>query len=333
MVIEKVFLGCLLKAGYLINDTVIRPEQLKDARHQNLMRDMLAMNRAGKPVDIVAMTTLPNLKEYGGMSYLVELESYADIGKFEEIEKLILDEWKEREKKNVLQNAIINDWEIEKVLRELDKINENFIDDHTSIIEALAEWSDAPWEEPEPANSVPTGILKLDTVTGGFQPGELTIIAARPSMGKTDVMLHFAKEAGWAGFLPLIFSLEMPKKLITNRLIASTGRYNRRKLRNPKELLSRKQKEIWPGVINHLRETNIQIFDGAAQTVLEIRAKTRKMIHQFPEKKPIVFIDYLTLIRSGQFYNGNAHQQVSEISIGLKTWRKSLAVRSFAWPS
>ena len=69
-------------------------------------------------------------------------------------------------------------------------------------------------------------------------------------------------------------------------------------------------------------ETNMQIFDGAGQTIAEMRAKTRKMMHQFPNKKPIIFIDYLTLIHSGQFYGGNSHQQVTEISKSLKTMAK-----------
>lgn len=64
----------------------------------------------------------------------------------------------------------------------------------------------------------------------------------------------------------------------------------------------------------------MQIFDGAGQSIAEIRAKTRKMMHQFPpNKRPIIFIDYLTLIRSSQVYGGNSHQQVTEISKSLKT--------------
>ncbi|WP_338786223.1 DnaB-like helicase C-terminal domain-containing protein [Metabacillus sp. FJAT-53654] len=83
--------------------------------------------------------------------------------------------------------------------------------------------------------SATTGIKKLDEVTGGFQDGEVTIVAARPSMGKTDVMLHFAKMSGWTGFLPLVFSAEMPEKSLTTRLIASTGGFNRTKMRDLKE--------------------------------------------------------------------------------------------------
>jgi replicative DNA helicase len=141
-------------------------------------------------------------------------------------------------------------------------------------------------------------------------------------MGKTDVMLHFAKMSGWAGFLPLVFSLEMPEKLITSRLIASTGGFNRTKIRDTKRMLSQVQKNKWSDVIGDPTETDMQIFDGAGQTIAEIRAKTRKMINQFPNKKPILFIDYLTLIRSSQFYGGNSHSKVTEISKSLKTMAK-----------
>jgi replicative DNA helicase len=150
----------------------------------------------------------------------------------------------------------------------------------------------------------------------------VTILAARPSMGKTDVMLHFAKMSGWAGYLALLFSLEMPEKLITSRLVASTGGFNRGKMRDPKRMLSEEQKNKWSDVMGDLTETHIQIFDGSVQTIAEMRAKTRKMMNQFPHKKPILFIDYLTLIHSGQFYSGNSHLQVTEISKSLKAMAK-----------
>lgn len=303
-----------MKAEYLLKDTVIQPEQLGSTRHKELMRRLIDLNRAGKQIDLITLTTLPDLESFGGMSYLSELQSYADVEKFEGIEKLILDLWKEREKKNILTIAANNDWEIAKVTTELDKINQSKMDDHTSLQQALSNVYEAPWEDQKILKSATTGISKLDEITGGFQDGEVTILAARPSMGKTDVMLHFAKVAGWAGYLPLVFSLEMPEKLITTRLIASTGGFNRTKMRDPKRMLKEHQKNKWSDVIHELNETHMQIFDGAGQTVSEMRAKTRKLIHQFPHKKPIILIDYLTLISSGQSYGGNSHLQVTEIN-------------------
>ncbi|SEM73421.1 replicative DNA helicase [Mesobacillus persicus] len=319
---EKTFLGSLMKAEYLLKDTVIQPEQLESTRHKELMRRMMEFTQAGKHIDLLHLTTLPDLKSFGGMSYLSELLSFADVEKFDQTEKLILDLWKEREKRNILTVAAMNDWEIAKVIAELDKINQGKMEDHASIQQELADVYEAPWEDQAALKSATTGINQLDEVIGGFQDGEVTILAARPSMGKTDVMLHFAKMAGWAGYLPLVFSLEMPKKLITSRLIASTGGFNRAKMRDPKRMLSPDQKNRWSDVIANLAETHIQIFDGAGQSVAEMRAKTRKLMHQFPAKKPILFIDYLTLIHSGQFYGGNMHLQVTEISKSLKNMAK-----------
>ncbi|MFD2445461.1 DnaB-like helicase C-terminal domain-containing protein [Bacillus sp. CGMCC 1.16607] len=322
-IVEKVFLGTLMKAEYLLKDTVIQPEQLESTRHQQLMRRMSGLIQSGKNVDLITFTTLPDLELFGGMSYLSELLSYADVEKFEGVEKLILDLWKEREKRNILTRAAMNDWEIAKVIGELDKINTMKMDDHTSIQQALTAIYEAPWEDQFTLKSASTGIKKLDNMTGGFRDGEVTILAARPSMGKTDVMLHFAKLAGWEGYMPIIFSLEMPEKLITKRLIASTGDFNRGKLRDPKRMLTESQKNKWSDVIGDLNETNIQIFDGAGQTIAEMRAKTRKVMNQFPYKKPIIFIDYLTLIHSSQSYGGNSHSQVTEISRSLKTMAKN----------
>ncbi len=319
---EKAFLGSLMKEEYLLTDTVIQPEQLESARHKEIMRKMVEFKRAGKNLDLITFSTLSDLESIGGMSYLSELLSYADIEKFDGTEKLILESWKEREKRNILSVATMNDWEIAKVVSELDKINQLKLDDHTSLQQALANIYEAPWEDQLRLKSVTTGIKQLDDMTGGFQGGEVTILAARPSMGKTDVMLHFAKMAGWAGYLPLVFSLEMPEKLITKRLIASTGGFNRSKMRDPKRMLSQRQKDKWSDVIGDLTETNMQIFDGAGQTITEMRAKTRKMMNQFPGKRPILFIDYLTLIQSSQPYGGNSHQQVTEISKSLKTMAK-----------
>ncbi|PAE44297.1 DnaB-like helicase C-terminal domain-containing protein [Bacillus sp. 7884-1] len=319
---EKAFLGSLIKAEYLLKDTVIQPEQLESTRHKEIMRRMLDLTQAGKNIDLISFTTLPDLESLGGMSYLSELLSYADLERFDGIEKLILDLWKEREKRNILNVAAINDWEIAKVIGELDKINQAKMDDHTSLHQALSDIYEAPWEDQLTLRSATTGIKKLDEVTGGFQEGEVTILAARPSMGKTDVMLHFAKMSGWAGYLPLLFSLEMPEKLITSRLIASTGGFNRGKMRDPKRMLNENQKNKWSDVIGDLSDTHIQIFDGSGQSIAEMRAKTRKMMNQFPHKKPILLIDYLTLIHSGQFYGGNAHLQVTEISKSLKALAK-----------
>nr|WP_318281171.1 replicative DNA helicase [Paenibacillus bovis] len=324
MTVEKALLGCMMKENFYIRNSVVRVEHFEDPRHQALFKEMRKLHEKGRSIDLITLSTTVDLEPFGGISYLYDLQSYANPEKFDEHEQLLLDQWKEREKRNILTRAKEEDWGIQEVISKLNLIDEAKSDDYLSISSALAEVFERPWQEGNEMKGTPTGIRRLDQMTNGFQPGELTVIAARPSMGKTDVMLHFAKVAGWYDYLPIIFSLEMPYQSLVQRMIAATGRINRMKLRNPYRSLSDEQKDEWPDIIGRLSETNIQIFDGARQSIAEMRAKTRKLIHEFPEKKPIIFIDYLTLIRPELTYNGNMHMQVTEISRDLKRFAKEM---------
>lgn len=322
---EKAYLGTILKENYLVKETFLKPEHFGEERHKALFEEVKKLVSQGKPADRVTLSLSPKIQSFGGLTYINELLTYADESKFEDYEKLVLESWKERQKRNILQLSQLKDWPVDKVITELDKINESIIDDHHSIKELLVDLYEAPWKESYQQRGATTGIKLLNDATNGWNDGELTIIAARPSMGKTDVMLHFAKQVGWQGYIPVIFSLEMPAKTLANRLIASTGRFNRLKLRNPSKYLSPEQKKIWPEAIGSMDKTNIEIFDSSGQTVAEMRAKTRRVMNKHPGKKPIIFIDYLTLIRPINFYNGNAHLQVTEISKDLKAMAKDLS--------
>lgn len=319
--IEKAILGTFLKNNFLLKDTILQQKHFEEEQNKLLFTEMQKLIRQGKGVDVVTLSTTSTLSELGGVSYLNDIQSFANIEKFEEYEAIILEKWKEREKKNILNTASFEDWPIEKVTAALDKLNEAKSDDYTPIQEAIAEVAELPWTKKQERRGVSTGIKELDKMTNGFSDSELTVIAARPSVGKTDLLLHFSKQAGWLGYLPVIFSLEMPTRSLVERLIASTGSFNRTKLRNPYRELTDAQKDKWASVVSKVAETNIQIFDNAGQSVSEMRAKVRKLIHQF-NKKPVIFIDYLTLIKPKFYYNGNMHQQVTEISSDLKEMAK-----------
>ncbi len=318
---EKALLGSILKANYLLKDTIIQASHFEDLRHRSLYQTMNELSRKGQAVDIITLSSLTNLEIIGGITYLHDLQSYANVERFEDFENIILTAWKEREKRNILTRAREEDWEIHKVVRSLDEINQAKLDDYTSIQAEITEIYEAPWTEVTQERGVTTGLLELNQYTNGWQDGEVTIIAARPSMGKTDVLIHLAKQAGWQDHMPIIFSLEMPTRSITHRLIASTGSFNRIRMRNLANGLTEKQKKEWPTVLGLLSKTNIEIFDEAGQSISEMRAKTRKLVHQH-DKKPVIFIDYLTLIRSTNTYSGNAHLQVTEISKDLKALAK-----------
>lgn len=317
MNVEKSVLGSMIKENHLIKDTVLKPHHFEDNRHKQLLHTMIKLSNEGKSVDKVTLSMLPNLLNIGGISYINECVTYANVDKFENYEDIILESWRNREKRNVLNVALTDDWEIGKVVEKLDNLNESRVDDHADINDVLADIYELPFTEQKEKPSVTTGLKKLDHMTGGFSNGTLSIIAARPSMGKSDVMLHLAKQAGWSGYLPIIFSLEMSKRDLVQRMVASTGHYNRTRLRNPYKGLSDSQKETWAKVTGRVGETNVQIFDAPGQTISEMRAKTRKLIAQYPDKRPVILVDYLTLIRSEQYPGGSGHQQVTEISRGL----------------
>lgn len=138
---------------------------------------------------------------------------------------------------------------------------------------------------------------------------------------KSDAMLHLAKHAGWDNRLPILFSLEMSQNNLLMRSLASTGNYARNAIRDPYKLFTKGQKETWTKTTGQVGDTKMQIFDMPGQTLAQIRMKIRKSMNKYPNRKPVVFIDYLTLIRPATF-TGNMHIQIGEISKGLKAIAK-----------
>src|SRR5690606_29791431 len=144
MTIESAYLGTLLKENHLIRDSQLKEHHFEDGRHKRLFKYMKDLTNEGKSVDIVTLTIKAELQEIGGVSYLNEIITYANPKKVDEYEQMIIDAWKDREKKNILEIAKNEDWEIGKVVKALDDINEVKTDDHTSIQTALTRMYEAP---------------------------------------------------------------------------------------------------------------------------------------------------------------------------------------------
>lgn len=317
MIAEKAVLGSMLKENYLIAESNLKATQFIDPINRMIFQSMTSLQSAGKAVDIITLLTTYSPQDLGGVNYLNDLTNYAHIEKFDDHLGALLEVWREREKKNVLHISAYEDWTIDRITTELATLTDNRVSDHVNISSLLVDVYEDPFIEKEIKSGAPSGIEKLDEMTNGFQDGELIILAARPSMGKSDVMLQIAKEAGWKGYLPMIFSLEMSGGSLRDRLIASTGRFSRSRMRDPFHMLTKRQKEDWPKVVGLLGETKIQIFDRSRQTVPEMRMKIRKMMSEHPGLKPLILIDYLTLIHSNENKH-NMHLQVSSITKELK---------------
>ncbi|KYD28543.1 replicative DNA helicase [Geobacillus stearothermophilus] len=322
---EKAVLGTFLECPYLLKETILTEAHFSDPKHRKLFAAMKRIAQQGDEPDIVTLSTTEDVADFGGISYLNEVSAFANETKFDQYETLVLDEWKEREKRRILVVAAQENWSVEKITTALTRLNEGRTTDHHDINDLLQEVAEAPWAPAERKMGAPSGISELDKMLNGFNDSDSIILAARPSMGKTDFMIHFAKNAGWSGYLPIVFSLEMAADKIRDRLIGSIGGFNRMKLRNPYHDLSEEQKRMWIEVIGKASETRMQIFDGAGQSIADIRSKIRKAINRFPDRKPVVFIDYLTLIRPERYYGGNMHLQVTEISRAIKETAKEFS--------
>lgn len=314
---EKSILGSMLAENYLILDSTVKLEHFSSMQHQAIYNAMQELARVNKSVDYITLLSVREPIELGGANYIVDLKNYANPTKFNEYAEILFTHWQYVTKQQILAQAQQENWPIEQIQTQLDAITDSDNLQETSITNALVEAANRPYEPESAKTGINSELRDFDRMTNGFQDGDLFIIAARPSMGKTDTMNHFAVHAGFQGYLPIIFSLEMKKELLIDRMIATTGNINRLNLRDPYATMSDAQKAKWTQAIGLLNNAKIQIDDRPAMTVPQIRATARKLIKQFPDRKPLILIDYLQIIRANN-PKDNQTQQVGQISRDLK---------------
>lgn len=169
-----------------------------------------------------------------------------------------------------------------------------------------------------------TGFYDFDKITTGFQPGEMIILAARPGMGKTALVLNMATYAARTTKKAIaIFNLEMPADMLVNRMISSIGRIDSIKLQTGN--MQERDWQRYNEAMSELSDTNIYIEADASTTISEIRAKCRRLASK-DEGLGLVVIDYLQLVNSGNKRVESRQVEVSEISRALKTMALELQV-------
>ncbi len=170
---------------------------------------------------------------------------------------------------------------------------------------------------------VPSGFTELDYKTAGFHGSDLVLIAARPAMGKSAFALNIATNAAVRANVPVvIFSLEMSKEQMVNRILCSEAMVDSNKVRTGKL-----EEDDWTklaGSIGPLSDAEIYIDDTPGISVMEIRAKCRKL--KLEKNIGMVVIDYLQLVQGSNRRNGSREQEISEISRSLKILAKELNV-------
>ncbi len=169
----------------------------------------------------------------------------------------------------------------------------------------------------------PSGFKDIDALTGGFQPGNLIVIAARPSMGKSALVTNMAENAVLHGHAVALFSLEMSESELAQRFVASQAKIKGEELRRGKVAEAR-----WPKILEacqRLADSPLYVDDSSDTGVLEVRAKSRRLHHQIEGGLGLIIIDYLQLMRHEGRVESRV-EQVGQISRGLKGLARELNV-------
>lgn len=340
--VEEVLLGALMlesDASLQVID-LLSPESFYKKEHASIYEAIQNLMKNHHPVDLMTVTEelrkKSKLDEVGGPAYISQLTSRVAtashveyhakivqqkyiqrslIGAASEIQKRSYDEGADVD--NLLgfaENAIfqIAEGNMKQEARKIDPI----------IKQAIEQIQEASKRE-DGLSGVPSGFSELDRYTSGWQPSDLVIIAARPSMGKTAFVLSMARNMAVEHAKPVaIFSLEMSAMQLVTRLISSETEISSEKLRNGR--LEAYEWEQLDAKIRSLEEAKMLIDDTAAISVFELRAKARRMVQQFDVQA--IVVDYLQLMTGEPDARQNRENEVSMISRSLKAIAKELNV-------
>ena len=336
---EAVIGACLIEqeALPLIADK-LRPEMFYDDHHQLIFAALMAMYHAGKKIDILTvkeeLARRGNLDAIGGPYAIVQLSSkVASSAHIEYHAQIIHQKYLAREMvvgfNKLLTCAMDETIDIDDTLIDahnlLDRLegesghNAHIRDMETLMADTMEEAERRIAKSVNGVTGIPTGLTELDKKTGGLQDNDLIVIAARPSVGKTAFALNIAANVALRGKKTVaIFSLEMSREQLMNRLFASEGGIDSRRL-----LTGELSTEDWGKVADLsplFGAAPLYMDDTAGITVAEMKAKLRRV-----RNLGLVVIDYLQLMSTGR-RSDNRVQEVSEITRSLKIMAKELNV-------
>ena len=313
------------------------------SEHKLIYASIGALINASKPADVITVyENLQNLgkaDEIGGLSYLNSLAQYvpsaANTRRYAEIvrERSILrklvaasDEISTNafnpQGKTVATILDEAEQKIFKIGEQGSRMKEGFQSMDTLVVSLLDRVTEMA-ENPNDVTGVPTGFYDLDRMTSGFQAGDLIVLAARPSMGKTALAINIAEHVALHEGLPVaVFSMEMGASQLAVRIVGSIGRIDQSNLRTGKLT-----DEEWPRLteaIEKLRNISLHIDETPGLTVSELRANARRLAKQCG-KLGLIVVDYLQLMSvSSSMSDENRATAVGEISRGLKMLAKEL---------
>ncbi len=285
--------------------------------HQTIYSVLVDLWNAGQAIDLITFTQVLRdrnlLDAVGGAAFVTSLFTFvptaANVGYYIDIvrDKYILRE--------IVEQRIFAVGE--------DRFKGQMLSMKDQVMEAI-ESIEKLYERKGGITGISTGFVEFDRMTSGLHAAEMIVIAGRPSMGKTALAMNIAEHAAIQEKLPVgVFSLEMSSQQLVQRLLCSRARVNLQKVRDG--FLGERDFPSLTAAASKLAEAKIFIDDSAALSILELRAKARRLKAQ--QDVQLIIIDYLQLLRStSRRAQDNRQLEISEISAGIKGLAKELKI-------
>ena len=338
---ERSVLGAILLDNHALNAAIenLRAEDFFLDQHRRVFTQMIALGESQQAIDLVTLTEelhrRGDLEAAGGAPYLASLaDGMPKVSNIEHYARIV-------KEKAMLRNLIHATHNIQQNAFEGEDGADAILDNAESSIFALAEDRvkaglvsikdvvkdnferlERIFREGKSITGISTGYGELDKLLSGLQPSELIILAARPSQGKTALALNFAENIAIRGGEPVaIFSLEMSKESLLQRLIASVAQIDAHKFRTGH--LSKEDWRRMTEALGGISSAPVWIDDAGSNSVLEIGAKARRLMRDKGLK--LLIVDYLQLITARGRFNSR-QEEVSSISRNLKGLAKELKI-------
>ena len=342
LVAEKSLLGAIMLDENILPEimTMIKPSDFYEERHGKIFKAMSNLYDAHRPIDLLTLTnelkSLKLLKEVGGASYLTELsnfvpaashaKAYAEIVEKNATRRRLIKAGTEIANKAYSDDAEVNEL-IGKAEQELFEVSDKII---KSDYKPMGELLDDAFNRIETLHNnkgalrgLKTGFRDIDKKTAGLQKGDLVIIGARPAMGKTTFAQNLAYNvASINNRGVLFFSMEMAANEIIDRMISDVSGVGNWGIRTGN--LSDEEFAKIGDAMGEMAEIPIYIDDTSSMTIMELRNKARRAVHD--HDIGVVIIDYLQLLDGSDRYKGQRVQEVTEISRGLKILARELNI-------
>jgi replicative DNA helicase len=336
---EQSILGSILldKHAMITVSEIIKPEDFYKEAHKIIYDAMMSLSNKGEPIDLITLTEAlkkdDSLDIVGGISYLTSLSTivpttsnvkyYADIVKEKSVFRKLI-----KASNDILNLGYNNATKIEDILEQAEKkifdiSQEKTSDDFKGINEVLMSAYDSLedlYNNKGGVTGITTGFTDLDKKINGLQRTDLILIAARPAMGKTAFSLNLVQNSALqAGISAAVFSLEMSKEQLVQRMLSAQSTVELKKLKT-----GNIDENDWPRIIDSmavLSNSKVYIDDTPGITITEMRSKCRKL--KIEKGLDLILIDYLQLME-GDGRNESRQQEISKISRSLKMLAKEL---------